>query len=479
MNSVNSVKDFSLIYDAYYKLEEKLLETYFCLADEGQSVDEIEMELLSLRIQRLLDDREVLVSDSYLRKNPNNVFYWEKRLGLFFGNTEKLLSICKEAISRINPKKAIGNFSKIWIKYAQMQLTSTGSLTSAREIFERALQVDFKTDQDLAQVWIAYSELELENGTSFDRVCEMLKHALTPIKRTTKDSSNESPEFNYCQLNLYKNWPLWSFYLDLLEMRNDIDSVCCAYDKVIELKICTCQTIVNYAYFMERTGLIEESFRIYERGIELFGYPVAFELWNIYLPKFVLFFEGKKLERLRDLFEQALENCPADYLKCIYIFYGLIEEQYGLTRNAMQIYNRAANAVQLKDKKELFLFYIARAADLYGISATREVFEIAISALPDKQVREMCLLYAEVESKLEESERARCIFIHGAQFANPNVYSDYWEAWNRFELEHGNQDTFREMLRVKRVIETKYSSMLVIQKPALTESPEFVSAKSH
>lgn len=28
-------------------------------------------------------------------------------------------------------------------------------------------------------------------------------------------------------------------------------------------------------------------FKVYERGIDLFQYPVAFELWNIYLSKFI------------------------------------------------------------------------------------------------------------------------------------------------------------------------------------------------
>ena len=27
--------------------------------------------------------------------------------------------------------------------------------------------------------------------------------------------------------------------------------------------------------------------KVYERGVELFAYPVSFEIWNIYLAKFV------------------------------------------------------------------------------------------------------------------------------------------------------------------------------------------------
>lgn len=47
------------------------------------------------------------------------------------------------------------------------------------------------------------------------------------------------------------------------------------------------QIIVNYAAFLEENKYFEESFKVYERGVELFSFPIAFEIWNIYLAKFV------------------------------------------------------------------------------------------------------------------------------------------------------------------------------------------------
>jgi pre-mRNA-splicing factor SYF1 len=58
---------------------------------------------------------------------------------------------------------------------------------------------------------------------------------------------------------------------------------------------------------------------VYERGIEAFGYPIAFELWNIYLDKFIKRYEGTKIDRARDLFENALVNIPAKFAKVIYL----------------------------------------------------------------------------------------------------------------------------------------------------------------
>lgn len=65
-----------------------------------------------------------------------------------------------------------------------------------------------------------------------------------------------------------------------------VESTKAAYDKVLELKIANAQVIVNYAQFLEENKYFEESFKVYERGVELFTFPVSFEIWNIYLSKF-------------------------------------------------------------------------------------------------------------------------------------------------------------------------------------------------
>lgn len=56
-------------------------------------------------------------------------------------------------------------------------------------------------------------------------------------------------------------------------------------------------------------------FQAYERGIALFRWPNVYDIWNTYLTKFIDRYGGKKLERARDLFEQALDGCPAKFAK--------------------------------------------------------------------------------------------------------------------------------------------------------------------
>ena len=65
--------------------------------------------------------------------------------------------------------------------------------------------------------------------------------------------------------------------------------------------------------------------------------------------------------------------------------------------------------------------------------------------------------FAHLERDLRELDRARAIFAHGAQFANPAVSPEYWNSFRQFEEAHGNEDTFREMLRKQRAVEASYS----------------------
>jgi pre-mRNA-splicing factor SYF1 len=74
--------------------------------------------------------------------------------------------------------------------------------------------------------------------------------------------------------------------VDLQEAYGTVDSTKAVYERILELKICTPQVVINAAVFFEANNYFEEAFKFYERGVELFSYPIAFDVWNIYLEKF-------------------------------------------------------------------------------------------------------------------------------------------------------------------------------------------------
>jgi pre-mRNA-splicing factor SYF1 len=54
----------------------------------------------------------------------------------------------------------------------------------------------------------------------------------------------------------------------------------------------------------------------------------------------------------------------------------------------------------------------------------REIYETVIEAeapndLPDEDLRNLCVRYAQLERKLGEIDRARAVFVHGSHLADP------------------------------------------------------------
>jgi pre-mRNA-splicing factor SYF1 len=64
----------------------------------------------------------------------------------------------------------------------------------------------------------------------------------------------------------------------------------------------------------------------------------------------VAFTGGKKLERARDLYEQALEAAPPAETKILFEQYAKLEEEHGLSRHAMTIYERGCKTVPDTEK---------------------------------------------------------------------------------------------------------------------------------
>jgi hypothetical protein len=68
----------------------------------------------------------------------------------------------------------------------------------------------------------------------------------------------------------------------------------------------------------------------------------------------------------------------------------------------------------------------------------------------------MCIKFAEMERRLGEIDRARAIYGHASQFCDPRVDAVFWKKWEAFEVQHGNEDTFKEMLRIKRSVQAQF-----------------------
>lgn len=457
ITTVMTIRDFTIVFDSYAEFEESIISTLMDAAavrsDKGKVNEDadFDLDIRMMRFEQLMDRRPFLVNDVLLRQNPNNVNEWEKRVALWGDNKKEVVQTYTDAIAAVQPRKALGKFHELWLNYAKFY-EDGGDVRTARIITDKAVNVPFKSVAELAEMWCGWAEMELRNE-NFDQAVEIMAKATKAPKRSTVDYFDEtlSP-----QQRVHKSWKLWSFYVDLVESVGTLEETKKVYERIFELRIATPQTVVNYANLLEENKYFEESFKIYERGLDLFNYPVAFELWNLYLTKAV----DRKIgiERLRDLFEQAVEGCPPKFAKVLYLMYGSLEEERGLARHAMRIYERATRAVSDDDKFEMFNFYITKSASNFGLTSTRPIYERAIAALPDKEARDMCLKFAEMERRLGEIDRARAIYGHASQFCDPRTTPIFWHKWEEFEVQHGNEDTFKEMLRIKRSVQAQYNT---------------------
>ncbi|KAG8798080.1 pre-mRNA-splicing factor syf1 [Serendipita sp. 398] len=465
ISSVLTVRDFTQVFDAYTEFLESLntaLMSALESPEDEETAAEIEADLdvQMQAFEALIDRRPFLVNDVLLRRNPHDVQEWEKRIALWGDNDEKVAETYTRALETISPKKSSANFHRLYINFAKFyeEGGTTGQsepdLASARKLLEKATKVNFRLVDELAEVWIEWAELEIRRDNYDEAIRVMQRAAYVP-----KDSKiNYHDQSLPVQARLFKSLKLWSFYVDLEESIGTVETTKNVYDKILELRIANAQIIVNYATFLEDNQYFEESFKVYERGVELFNYPISFEIWNIYLSKFVKRYGGSKLERTRDLFEQALEKCPQKSCKPLFLMYAKLEEDFGLAKRAMAIYERAVGVVADQDKFEMFTIYIAKVTENYGLPATRPIFERALEVLPDKQTARMCLRFASMERKLGEIDRARAIYAHASQFCDPRLYPDFWKEWNQFEVETGSEDTFKEYLRIKRSVQSQYNT---------------------
>lgn len=505
--SVVTVRDFGIIWDAYIEFEYSLIPAQMKRIQKAESAAgesdpetgkkkkkkksskpnvmgplelQAEKDTLQMRLARyedLIGRQKLLISDVVLRQNPHNVAEWHNRISLFDDQPKLQVAEFTNALATVDPLKATGKPHSLWIRFAHFW-EEHGQLAGARQVFSKAVQVKFKHVNQLTAVWLAYVELELRAADESETEDECKAHqqrardliqqatAVPPNYksierqiRAERKSADAAPPLPP-QDKLFKQIKLWSLYADLEESYGTLESTKAVYERMYELKVATPLTVLNYAAFLAEHHRYEESFRAYERGLDMFPFPHALDLWVTYLTKFLERYGATKIERTRDLFEQAVETAPPECARVLYLMYANFEEKHGLARHTMHVYDRASRVVPDDQKAGVFNLYVRKAAKFFGITRTREVFERAIEVVPDDQVRDFCMRYAALETKLGEYDRARAIQAHCAQFCDPRSDVAFWRAWKSFEEAHGNTATYKEMLRIRHSVIAQYNSII-------------------
>lgn len=513
---IKTVHDFAVLYDAYTKFEEQLvtaaLEEVEEIRAEGDEADKEELkeaekalEVLMSRLEQLEDRRPMLLSDVWLRQNPHNVQEWHKRARLFkkAGDPAAVVQTYTTALATVEPMRASnGRPHTLWLAFASYYEDAQDA-DSARKVLDKAVSEPekFAQPQDLAAVWCEYAEMELrlEEPTRALKVLQLATVQPEGDRARTLQRENgvgshakKSGVVHYDHLekgralSAWKSNKLWSFLLDVTESFEPSKSVIALYHRMLDLGIATAENVLNATTYLESHHLFEQAFRLYDRGASSLQWPAALTVWVVYLTRFANRHGQQKMERLRSLFEEAVRaapsyreygrDVPSEHLPLLFRMWADAEERAHAPRRAMAVLARAARSVASADRAGMYRLYIARMGTLFGVTRTRPIFEEALAELQyAEEVMEFARRFADAETQLGEIDRARAIFKHAARVADARAPEQtpagrYWKAWSDFELAHGSEDAFRDMLRVKRDVLMRTPGAIVPEPAVGTEA---------
>ena len=402
---------------------------------EKQSQDKSNLQKFNfIRVNNLIQRRPFLKNSTILRRNPNNVSEWLKRIELM--KEKKDLNLIKnlyeECLNTIKINLAYGRLSEIYISYANF-FEENNNIKKANEIYYKGCNLNFKNTEENVNMWCLWCEMNVRQKRYQD--------AYHIIKFICTNNANKYYKYN-------KNIKLWSLYVDL-EMnlnQNNEKQIIYIYSKMIEYKIANIETIFNFIIYLEKIKNYEKIYNIYEQSLDLFRWPNSYDICICYLVDFINHYKSDKTEIFRDIIQNII--ILSGHLKIFYYIYAFYEEKYGLYNHCIDILKEASQNVKEEEKPEIHSVIIAKCAKYFGIGKVRLAFDDAMNNLEKSYVLEIGLKYISIEIKLKEINRARGIFKYLGKLFNPDnkeYKEEFWEMWDNFEKIYGDSITYQEM----------------------------------
>lgn len=454
--AVDSIKSFALLLESYLRFEEAILDE----AEKSSKEDPGEVLFRVRRLQDLLRRQRSLSSSIMLNSWTGDV---SERLSLILVETNKTRrdQLLFDAFPDGEPLELFnGRRSDLFIKLAEKQDVDN---REKDKILARGCMLCWDL-KDIVILWRLRIELALSDIDE-KRALQLARECLTPPPPVT-NSTTTSTTTKKLRPSCHRSYQLWTLYLDLEEHYGTLETTRAAYERCLDLKVASVLNILNYTKLLRNHFYFEDAFGVYERSLGVFPWPHARDLWCDYLKHFIGRYGGTKIERARDLYEQCIESIPESFRSLsefAFLNYALFEEQHGLIRRAMLIYERWSDFAPDDQKLDIYLLWSRKSEESLGAPATRKVFERAMNKLPEKMIPFIAMRFADMECRLGEIERSRAILQHASLLSdsldirNNAIYGDFWKFWNDFEVKFGDEDTFKEMLRQKRASQAQFS----------------------
>lgn len=136
------------------------------------------------------------------------------------------------------------------------------------------------------------------------------------------------------------------------------------------------------------------------------------------------------------------------------------EESFGLFSESFTALEQAFVTVQKNELPVLIRIYISRIYKYKGLTNTRQAYQKALEILDNDVLVPIGMEFAVVEKRIGEIDRSRNIYRFLAQFTEPNIDEFLlWKVWEEFEIEFGNEDTYKELIRMRKFTQQKFNNL--------------------
>eukprot|EP01117_Protostelium_nocturnum_P008078 TRINITY_DN2879_c0_g2_i1.p1 TRINITY_DN2879_c0_g2~~TRINITY_DN2879_c0_g2_i1.p1 ORF type:complete len:654 (-),score=161.21 TRINITY_DN2879_c0_g2_i1:54-2015(-) len=389
-------------------------------------------------------------------------------------------------------RTAMGN----WIRYASWE-ESQKELTRARSIFERAIDVDYRSDV----LWLKYAEMEIR-AKDTNRARNIYDRAVTVLPRVDQFwlkyayMENVLGNFGQCR-QIYERWmewqpdpPAWNAFIQFEIKCQEIERARKIYERFVQVHPVPA-SFLKWARFEERFEPLLAR-QVYEKAIEYLGEEaneeklfIAFSKYEesmkeieraraIYkyaldhiakrdaqeIYKTWISFEKKNGDQMgiedviigkrRFQYEEEIKNSPNNY--DVWFDYARLEESYGQDEKIREVYERAIAMQPPATEKRYWKRYIYlwinyaifEELEAKDVSRTRSVYKAALDIIPHRifSFSKLWILFANFELRQKDLNAARSIFGHAIGKSPKNkIFKSYIE----LEQQLGEVDRVRKI----------------------------------
>jgi len=314
---------------------------------------------------------------------------------------------------------------KNWIKFAKFEERNS-SPENARQVYELALEFlgDHRLDE---QLYIAFAQFE-ERQHEFDRVKLIYDYALSKLPQ------DKAPELyeNYCAFQKKHGG------------QDDIEKLVSNkrkvyYEEILSKNPFDYDTWFDYVRLAEEQFTLDEVRDVYEKAVA--NVPknrVNKNYWRRYIYLWIYYATFEELiAKDKDRAFKVYEFCINDLIPHkvftfakLWLLAAKLQIRMGNVDRAREILNMSLKRCP---KRKLFKEYIDLEIQLREFDNCRRLYERFLQRAPDDS--SVWISYAELESILCESVRARAIYKAAIERPNLDSPEDVWKAFIDFEIE--------------------------------------------